>query len=152
MPSQSHSHMLYSFIILLIVGSMTAYYANRKGKNPLLWFVLGMLIGLFAPLILFFLPSNKPEEKFPTMSVSNPDPSLAQLASPLEIPPSIEENKLWYYLDKDHQQMGPVSIIALRELWNRGQLELTSYVWSEGMDNWERVDNLPDLKAALNKL
>ncbi len=47
--------------------------------------------------------------------------------------------------------MGPVSIIALRELWHRGQLELNSYVWSEGMEQWQKVDHLPELKNALNK-
>jgi hypothetical protein len=48
--------------------------------------------------------------------------------------------------------VGPVSIIALRELWNRGLLELNSYVWTDGMEKWEKVDHLPELKIVLNKL
>jgi hypothetical protein len=41
--------------------------------------------------------------------------------------------------------------VALRELWNRGKLELNNYVWSDGMEKWEKVDNLPDLKDVLNR-
>jgi len=158
MSTHTDPNMLLSFILLLIIASFTAYYANRKGRNPLLWFIIGVLLGIFAPLILMFFPAVKNEGSkngIPTMTVSRPDSSLEHLSQP---PPSEddlkrqeEENKLWYYLDESHQQVGPVSIIALRELWNRGQLELNSYVWSEGMAQWEKVDNLPELKAALNK-
>lgn len=153
MPSHTDHDVLLSFILLLIIASFTAYYANRKGRNPLLWFIIGVLLGIFAPLILLFLSSVKPvDSDIPTMSVSNPDPSLDQDQAPpqVNLQSSEEENKLWYYLDQNHQQIGPVSIIALRELWNRGQLEITSYVWSDGMEQWQKVDNLPDLKKSLN--
>jgi hypothetical protein len=155
--SHTDSNMLLSLLLLLIVASFTAYYANRKGRNPLLWFILGVLLGIFAPLILMFFSSIKngrSDNGLPTMTVSKPDPSLQHLplAPTSEELKQQEENKLWYYLDQNHQQMGPVSIIALRELWNRGQLELNSYVWTDGMEKWEKVDNLSDLKAALNKL
>jgi hypothetical protein len=158
MPSHTDPNMLLSFILLLIIASFTAYYANRKGRNPLLWFIIGILLGIFAPLILLFFPSVKSERGengLPTMTVSNPDPSLEPLSikppTEEEIKRKEEENKLWYYLDQNHQQIGPVSTLALRELWNRGQLELNSYVWAVGMEKWEKVDNLSDLKAVLNR-
>ncbi len=150
-------NILLSFLLLLIIASLTAYFAKSKGRNPLLWFILGVLLGIFAPLILLFFPSVKNERSnngMPTMTVSEPDPSLQYLPSTVPNQEELkrQEDKLWYYLDQNHQQMGPVSIIALRELWNRGQLELNSYVWTEGMEKWEKVDHLSDLKAALNKL
>ena len=150
------SNMLLSFVLLLIIASFTSYYANRKGRNPAIWFVLGVLLGIFAPLILLFLPKVKQEgDGLPTMTFSKPDPSLSHLPpSPPSSEEAIrqqEENKLWYYLDQDHQQIGPVSIVALRELWNRGKLDLNQFVWSEGMEKWEKVDTLPELKATLNK-
>jgi hypothetical protein len=157
MPSHTDPNMLLSFILLLIIASFTAYYANKKGRNPLLWFIIGILLGIFAPLILLFLSSVKNEAAnngAPTMTISNPDPSLLNLPqtpTQEEVKINEEETKLWYYLDQNHQQMGPVSIIALRELWNRGQLELNSYVWSDGMEQWQKVDNLVELKEALNK-
>lgn len=154
MPESNHN-MLLSFILLLIIAALTAYYASKKGRNTMIWFVLGLLLGVFAPLILLFLPKLKPEgDGLPTMTLSKPDPYNTLFP---EIPPTPddqklkeEENKLWYYLDQEHIQIGPVSAYALRELWNRGRLDLNSYVWSEGMANWEKVDDLPDLKDVLN--
>lgn len=155
MPSHTDPNMLLSFILLLLIASFTAYYANRKGRNPILWFIIGVLLGIFAPLILLFFPTIKSESNngLPTMTVSNPDPSLQHLPpSPqLEIKRTEEEDKLWYYLDQNHQQMGPVSVIALRELWNRGQLELNSYVWTDGMEQWQKVENLSELKNILSR-
>ncbi len=142
------------FILLLPIAGAAAYYAKRKGRNPLFWFVIGVLLGIFSLLILWLLPhvsSNQDQEgeARPTMTVSNPDPSLHHSTS-VEIVRPLEEDKLWYYLDQHHQQMGPVSIVALRELWNRGQLDLESYVWAEGMAQWQKVDHLPNLKTVLN--
>ena len=85
------------------------------------------------------------------MTVSAPDPSLQSYPPSINSKRQEEEDKLWYYLDVNHHQMGPVSIIALRELWNTGLLELTSYVWTEGMLQWEKVDDLSALKEALSK-
>lgn len=157
--SHTDPNMLLSFILLLIIASFTAYYASRKGRNPFLWFIIGILLGIFAPLILMFFPAVKTDQTsngMPTMTVSSPDSTHQQPPqappSPAELKRREEEDKLWYYLDHNHQQMGPVSIVALRELWNRGQLELNSYVWADGMEKWEKVDNLPELKDVLNKL
>lgn len=159
MPPQDPNNYGFIFIfLLLLIALFTAYYAHLKGKNPMIWFLLGILLGIFAPMILliFYSDSKKDEsDQTPTMSVSNPDPSLQQLStrpsSELDAKSLEAETKLWYYLDQDHQQMGPVSVVALRELWNRGQLELTNYVWSEGMEQWQKVDQLQNLKDLLNK-
>ena len=82
-----------------------------------------------------------------------PDPS-SQKSPPVqlttvEIEKKVEEDKLWYYLDQNRQQVGPVSLIAVRELWNRGQLELTSLVWTKGMEQWQKIDDLSELKNYL---
>lgn len=148
--TETNSNMLLSFFLLLIIACFTSYYASKKGKNPMLWFVLGLLLGAIAPLILLFLPKVKKEgDDLPTMTLSQPDPTISRLPPP-PLSTKEEENKLWYYLDQDHIQIGPVSAFALRELWNRGQLDLNSYVWSEGMEKWEKVENLPNLKGVLN--
>lgn len=153
----TETNILLSFLLLLIIAGFTAYYANLKGRNPLIWFLIGILLGIFAPLILLFFPAvKKPEDDgLPTMTLSPPDPSLQQLSETLPLPTDSphpeEENKLWYYLDQEHQPMGPVSIIALRELWNRGLLELNHYVWTNGMEQWQKVESLPALKDLLNK-
>ena len=51
--------LLLSLILLLIIASFSAHYANQKGRNPIAWFIIGTIIGIFAPLILFFLSDLK---------------------------------------------------------------------------------------------
>ncbi len=153
----SNLKIILSFILLIIIAIFTSYYAGSQGRNTLKWFVIGLLLGILAPLILLFLPPVKKEKSdgLPSMTVSRPDPSLAHLShavlNPEDTKIKEEENKLWFYLNQKHEQVGPVSVIALRELWNRGKLELNQYVWSEGMEQWKKVDELPELKAVLNK-
>jgi len=136
------------------MAGLTAYYANRMGKNPLLWFVISLLLGIFSPLILFLFSSIKPKEggrQTPSMTASNPDlsaPNLSQSSkNEVNFPSdfSSEEKRVWYYLDQEHQQVGPVSLSVLRNRWKCGELKLSSYVWSEGMKEWEKVENLPEL-------
>jgi hypothetical protein len=160
-PEISTNMLLMNAVFLFLIGVCTAYYAQQKGRSPFLWFLLGFGFGIFAPLVLFFISyfTNKSKTEEPTMTVSLPDPVLENKVSPSEIETHTQtavelqpdENKLWYYLDAQHQQMGPVSIIALREMWQVGTLNLKSYTWSEGMNEWKRVDELPELKALLNR-
>ncbi len=149
--ANSNTQLFISFIFLLIIASLTAYYADKKGRNSTAWFILGLLFSVFATLILFFLPSLKPENTEASIGF----PSVTPPKSSIPIPPkqltSPEANKLWYYLDQNHQQYGPVSLIALKDLWDTGQLELNSYIWSEGMPQWEKIDNLPEIKIALSR-
>lgn len=151
LPFQFDAQMVLSLIFSFVIGILTAYYARSKGRDPTAWFILGFLFTIFAPIVLYFLSDLNEKTNEPTMTVEPPDSSLAQTKPSSSYEPSPEENKLWYYLDRNHQQQGPVSLIALRELWKTGDLELTNYVWTEGMDKWEIVDHLPGLKEALSR-
>lgn len=143
---------LLSLIFLFFVALFTANYAEKRGRNPIVWFGLSLLIGLFAPLILWLLPTVESEEKKIKENTREVSSRPLELSGEKEkVPHSPLVEKLWYYLDQHHQQYGPVSLLALRELWNTGRLELTSYVWTEGMANWEIVDHLPELKEELSK-
>lgn len=144
-------------IFLLIVASFTAYYAKQKGRNPSFWFFMGIMISFFAPLILWFLPSIKSDaDSAAGVGVTELTPDPYSIRAPAKLSEkeefsSEDESHLWYYLDEDHEQMGPVSVLALRELWNRGELELSGYVWSEGMEKWQRVKDLPELIKSLGE-
>ncbi|WP_039358373.1 GYF domain-containing protein [Candidatus Protochlamydia amoebophila] len=155
MPQLDATQIMTSFVLSAIIGYFTGYYADQKGRDFTTWFILGLLFNFFATILLFFLPSIKKEENIrPTMTIAKPDPAISisqpqQPISPLNW--KEEENKLWYYLDQNHEQVGPVSIIALRNLWNSGLLGFNSYVWAEGMERWQKVDQLTNLKEALSK-
>lgn len=153
MPS-SEPNFLLSIIILFIISIGAAYYAEKKGRNPMIWFIIGLLISVFALIILYLLPpiERENEDEFEVkrnqgFSNYKPNSSLGETMSD-KLP---EEDTLWYYLDSNHAQFGPVSIVALKELWDTGRLNLESYVWSQGMENWKKVDELENLKKALNK-
>lgn len=168
--SQSLSHyttsdILYLLIMCLAIAGFVAYQAHLRGKNPKLWFLLGLVFGLLAPIFLLYFTSTptsptvsfnkdeRSEEGLSSKKAMMPDSlfqeNLAIFPHSEEIAKQIEEDKLWYYLDQHRQQIGPVSFIALHELWNRGQLELTSLVWTKGMQQWQKIDDLPDLKKML---
>lgn len=144
------------FLISTVFAFLCAYYAEKKARNPIIWFILGFLFSFYALVVLFFLSSIKnEEEKQPTMTILPPDPDLKDKETiyPLSTFEKYkEENQLWFYLDEDHQQTGPVSLIALRDLWNRGLLLINQYVWSEGMTKWEKIQDLPDLIIALGRV
>lgn len=152
MDSSEPSNILVSLVISIIISAATAYYADQKGRSAIGWFIIALFISLFAPLILYFLPSLKESDSNQISSNLNASRSNEWIGPP---PPpsnlSSDDEKLWYYLDQNHQQYGPVSIIALKELWDTGRLDLNSYVWSEGMNQWEKVDHLSHLKDALHK-
>lgn len=152
MIEQSNWMLFFNLLFGFIIGLVAAYYAERKGRNRLAWFLLGFFFSVFALIALYFLSSLKAED------VQKKEPSVSSPITPLSLSvpehtqlpdPGLKnlgnEDRLWYYLDQNHQQYGPVSLVALKDLWNTGMLGLRSYVWSEGMEKWEHVENLPDL-------
>jgi len=73
---------------------------------------------------------------------------------PTELPPITEplgvEAKEWFYLEADDQkQQGPISFSDLKKLWNEKKINEESYVWSEGMKEWEYISNMPTLEKNL---
>lgn len=160
-PDYLENFSVFNFIFFIALAGLTAYYAKFKGRNAVAWFLITLLLSVIAPIILMFLPRLGPdgrridEEGEVIIPVTPPAPAVnepEENTSDTLINNRIEgEDKLWYYLDHAHQQMGPVSVIALRELWHTGRLDLGTYVWCEGMVDWKKVDELPDLKTILNK-
>lgn len=53
--------------------------------------------------------------------------------------------KKWYYI-QDGKQLGPIPQEELLGILEMGVLDGETYVWTESMEEWERVKNLPCLK------
>lgn len=55
---------IFSFVIglviALLIGYITSRYAQKKGREKGVWFLLGFLFGLIPLIILAFLPSKAP--------------------------------------------------------------------------------------------
>lgn len=110
-------------ISAVIFGMIAAYLAHRNKKNPYIWFFVGFFFGLIGLFFLFFLPKIKKQQQ-------HPDPG------PLFRGPS---DKLWFYLDPTHEQVGPVSFKAITEALIKGTISKSTYVWHEDLSEWKRV-------------
>lgn len=138
--------MLISLALLLFFAFLSAYVAKQRGRDPVAWFMIGILLGIFSPILLLILkPLNANREMMETEE--NEDTKLApQVLETKEIRYS---NKEWYYLDKSQQQQGPVYFNTLKSLWLNEKITSTTYVWSDGMPQWKRINELPGFVEAL---
>lgn len=48
--------MNFGRMLLLAVPFITSRFAKRMGRNPKIWFMIGMLLPVISTFILFFLP------------------------------------------------------------------------------------------------
>ena len=111
----------------VLQGAIAAYIAHKKGRNPYLWFPIGCFFGIFGILgVIFIKPAL----------VKNQPQALTKPAA-RRLP-----HFLWYYLDEQSKQHGPMSSNALEEELNQGKLSLSSYVWREGMAEWQKLDQV----------
>lgn len=116
-----------TIFIWLFIGTLTALYAKRSGKNPYLWFFLGLLLGITGIFILFFRPKVLPKKA----------PIKSTIATA-----SRGEKLFWYYLDRENRQRGPFEFDILKRAWQRGTLSSDTYVWNETLDKWEFFKDL----------
>ncbi|MEC7840458.1 MAG: DUF4339 domain-containing protein [Chlamydiota bacterium] len=129
---------LLSVLVWLTLGYVTSRFAIQRGRDPVIWFGLGMLGGIFALAALFIMPAvdeeeNKQEQAEPVSEIENKYSEL--------------EEAEWFYLGVDDIQKGPVDYEDLLLAWADGVVKEKTYVWREGMADWlhvEKVDSLLD--------
>ena len=136
--------MLISLFLLLFFGLFTSFIARQRGRDPVGWFMLGMLLGIFAPLLLMILPPKVAEESL-TNTEENEDEKLAHF----EYHSKECFLKNWFIVDKTAQMVGPLSLEKLKYFWEEGMVHSHSYIWTEGMMNWQKVQEIPGLEDVL---
>jgi hypothetical protein len=72
------------------------------------------------------------------LSGGSPSPKVTARAS-------VDDGTEWYYLDRDSQQQGPMSIIALRSGIVTGKVTPATLVWHEGLADWTPAHGMPKL-------
>ena len=118
--------MLVAWLFLFLLAAGTAYFAGKKGRSPLGWFMLTLLLGMIAPVLLYFLgEAALPSVQPPTAPLPQPQPLQQPQAD-------------WYYLDQNRQPVGPVSTLQLQELCDQGHIAPSTYLWKEGMAAWQK--------------
>lgn len=123
----------------VLFGAAAAYYGQIKGRDPILWFVLGALFGAFSLIILFFLPNLEPKQVPVEAEVVIDEGSSAPS-------PRFRD---WFFMDNAHIQQGPVTYLVLQRQIFNGKLTGNTLVWSEGMGGWSKIDELDELKELI---
>lgn len=147
--------MFLSLVLWLLLGWVTSYYAQQRGRDPLIWFLVGMFLGLIGLLLLFILPSVTNDKEKENSSLDEQDELKEGISQTIEIQPEFIQKQpeyaisQWYYLDKERQQQGPVEFEELKKIWVDHQIDFLTYVWHEGMENWKKIEELPDLYNGL---
>ncbi len=153
---------------LCLSAALCAHFAQKRGRDPIVWFFLGILLGLLALILLFILPPatrEKPVGPIET-SASLPETGLndsswdqgkgtkeevvapqAHSLDPSDIP-LVERD--WFYLDADRTQVGPLLFADLQDQFKDGSVDSDTYLWSEGMKNWQYLKDLEELQSLLS--
>ncbi len=133
--------MIISLVLWLIMGALNAYFAYKRGRDPIAWFMIGILLGILGLGILFLLPKLEP--------VRHQDPEFALGETALLDTSDDYTKKEWYFVDEARQQQGPIEFNSLKAKWSDGSINGGSLVWSEGMQEWILVSELPGFKEIL---
>lgn len=135
---------LLFIISWLLLGFATAHFAKQRGRDPIVWFCIGTFFGILGLLFLFILSPLKSEEETPgeTAEIFEGPPST-------QLPHHDYAIKDWYYYDDNKERIGPISFEKLKTLWASAAIRMDSYLWSEGMDDWKMLKDIPELEHHL---
>lgn len=148
--------LILSILMGFFFGMICSNLARNKGRKPQLWFQLGFFFGILALILLYILLwkekwSSKP--KFAQEGSLAPSSSGAEKGSLITLEKTCMtlEERDWYFLDPQNNQKGPISFDELKTKLSDGILsEKATFLWSEGMDKWKPLIELPYLKMILN--
>lgn len=124
----------------LCMGILGAHYARKRGRQPLAWFGITLMMGIFGFAMLFLLPK---------IDKKNSPPPTPRPLQPIKR--SDSWLKLWYYLDPQHVQQGPFEFPDFIKTWKEKHIGDTTYVWGEGMAEWKQLRNQPELLQELDQ-
>ena len=68
-----------------------------------------------------------------------------QMQGAMNTPPPIPD--VQYHVSVNGSQMGPFNMQQMRQMAQNGQLTPQTYVWKQGMANWDFVCNVPELAS-----
>ena len=134
-----------ALVLALALGGVTGFLAKRRGRNPLAWFSIGVLLGALGLLMLFLLPNR---QKTPVwgMNATPPPVQATVMLAPESSAVVLKEH--WYYVDAEGQK-GPSELQEMTKAWKSGAISAASYVWTAGMHEWKQICDLPLLNERL---
>ncbi len=134
-------------IVSFICARACAHFAIKRNRNPQRWFALGFFFTIFALGILLLLPP--PEALQPVELQEGANSAVNTPIAPVNPLETTLSTRSWYYLDKNQSQIGPIGLEDLKEAKENGLLLPSSYLWSEGMQDWMPLKKLSYLLIEL---
>ena len=113
-----------SFFITCLWGYIGYRTAEKKGRNPKLWCVLGVLFGLFAIIVISLL---RPKETQKVVEMPK-----------LELEEIVQDN--WYFLSHSKETKGPMSFNDFKTEFEAGTFNKQSFVWNETYTDWKKLE------------
>lgn len=132
----------------VIFGTITAYCAQLRGRDPYAWFAIGMMLQLIGLVMLFLLPSLSNHEQETSLE-RDENETLADWS--LIRTEWIFQNKDWYYVNADLVQQGPITFEDLQKAWADGNMSRQTFVWCESMPAWKKINEMPGFENALRE-
>lgn len=149
---------MLTMILWMLMGIATSYIASQRGRDPYIWFALGMFFGILAMLALVLMPPGKSQQELDKDQrtkeiVERREKQMEEqekIEKAADLEPQSLEAKEWFYLDKERQPQGPFSYYVIHELWESGVVDPQILVWTEGMSEWKKVQDIPELLYILD--
>lgn len=127
--------LLLQFLVSFACAWGSSHYAEKRGRNEVVWFVLGALFGVLSVALLFWLPDLKKPSKNGDIEIT-----------PITIKKGSNHSEMgWYYLDNEHKQHGPVSFSRILDLAKVGDLKKESFVWHANLTDWTKLTDLENV-------
>lgn len=139
---------LIAIFVGIFWGFVCMHFAKKRGRDPKGWFIIGLLFSLFGLAFLLLLPAE------PVKNEETIKPALNEtLAAPLALinsKLSTLAHRKWYYLDSLHNRVGPVDLDTLKKEKSEGIISSKTYLWTEGMLDWKKLNELSYLRTELD--
>ncbi|HJM38617.1 MAG TPA: hypothetical protein QGG59_00730 [Planctomycetota bacterium] len=148
--------------VQILIGLLVSYLARQRGRNPVAWFIAGMLGGVLSLALLVFLPDLERERLWRRLEwmegQKGPPPSPPSVSEEV-VPPTTEPRDSpspvlpipfasplathgWYLALPGGNPEGPFALDIIREKFKGG--ELTGFlIWQEALDSWMPVNLSP---------
>ena len=126
----------------IVLGCLAAVSARSRGRSPLTWFFVGILLGWYGLLLLYILPVIQAQEEAPKRSSEPPVAGPGPAPDPMS---DLDGTQGWFFLDHAKTVCGPITATMLRTKWHEGQLFPESWVWNDLIVSWKKISQVPPL-------
>lgn len=150
-----------ALVIWMVMGGLAAYLAQKRGRNPIFWFFVGLFLGVVGILVLVFLPEKKETPPMKAAHASIQASTYHPFSTHEDIPTANGEPKIrlstspsihWYYVNHEKTSSGPLSFDEIKSAYKEGKVVGDTLVWNEEIENWMPLKKFHNYKLEFEDL